>query len=68
MGAKTLASSKRANPHKTAQELLVGRMITDIVFDDDTGRITVRMDTGSFMVQGEALEFYYKPTDIKELH
>lgn len=68
MGAKSLEASRPCSTHAQALELLVGRMITDLEFDNDTGCVRVRMDNGSFELHGDGLQFVYFPSAYADLH
>jgi len=54
--------------HAYIHDNLVGRMITDVVFNDDTGAIEVRMDNGSFELHGRTLRLVYYPSVLTDLH
>lgn len=56
------------NPRDSAVNLLLGRTITAVTFNDDTGTVTVYMDDGRLEVQGHSLKLVCIPTDLSKLH
>lgn len=56
------------NPRAEAVDLLIGRTISALTFNDDTGTVTVHMDNGRFEVQGYGLKLVCIPTELSKLH